>query len=581
MKNIKNKISILLLGSAILLTTTGCNEDEFLTQVNPNAATSEIFWETEGHFKSGLTAAYGALQLQNISGGDMSRELIRGDETGTETWYGEHQSFRNLTYNDETPYIKNKWNNLYTGIFRSNQVIARINDSKVNLASFSENSKQQIEAQARFLRAFFYFELVHNYGKAIIQKIDPVTKEDYNQPFSSMEDITDTVIIPDLKFAQENLPLLWEQEDDEARVTSGSATSLLGKVYLYNKSWSLAETEFKKVIDSKTYNLMPNIMDNFSKENEFNNESVFEVNYSSEIAPGVRGGDFGKGSEASTMGDQVGQLSFGGFNTVMPTYYIHELFVYDEVDTENPINDGNEQSKRMTASIAPSNGEGLYYGLPFQERAGWGFGQSAYIKKHSNWLNDTAEDNNNRSGINFRHIRYSDVLLMYAEAVLENSGDFNTAIQYIDMIRTRAGVKTLRKYMDENGGSFPQFHISKQVTGLDHPLVAANTASVRKHLQRVERPLELCFEGHRWKDLTRWGIVKEVFDDLKKDEDWRIENKDTVLKVSDKIGGIAPLFIDERVRPDFSLASVNYVASQHNYLPIPSQEIQNNQQLQN
>ncbi|MGY6649797.1 RagB/SusD family nutrient uptake outer membrane protein [Wenyingzhuangia sp. IMCC45574] len=572
-----NKISIILLSSAALLTTS-CNEEEFLTEINPNATTKETFWETKDQFNSGLASAYGAAQLQNISGGELANEFQRSDEGGTESWYGIHASFRNLTYNDASPYVTGKWNNLYTGIFRTNQVIARIaDDSKVNESTFGDNERAYIEGQARFLRAFYYFELVHTYGKGIIQVIDPQGEADYNQPMSTLEEITNSIIIPDLQFAQENLPLTWS-EDEKARVTSGSASSLLGKVYLYDEQWTAAAAEFKKVIDSGVYALTPNIIDNFSKENEFNQESIFEVNYSSEIAPGVPGGNFGQGSEASTMGRQVGQLSFGGYNTVLVTYFLHELFVNDEVDNNNIVNDGNAQSKRMTASIVPINGEGLYYGLPINEKPGWAYGQSAYIKKHANWLNDSAEDNNNRSGINFRHIRYADVLLMYAEAILNDTGDFSSAITYIDQIRARAGVKTIQQYLDDNAGQFPQLHISSQVTGTPHPLVTPSKETILTHIQRVERPLELCYEGHRWKDLVRWGIVREVFDDLKSDEDWRFANEASL----DLTGpGIAPLFIAERIRPDFSLAAANYNSSQHDYFPIPIQETQANQELQN
>ncbi|MEL7343168.1 MAG: RagB/SusD family nutrient uptake outer membrane protein, partial [Bacteroidota bacterium] len=174
--------------------------------------------------------------------------------------------------------------------------------------------------------------------------------------------------------------------------------------------------------------------------------------------------------------------------------------------------------------------------------------------------------------INFRHIRLADVYLMYAEAVLMASGDMMTAVTYIDMVRSRAGVKTLQQYMDENGGMVPQLHVSVQVHG-SQPIVSLSVEHLMTHLQRVERPLELSFEGHRWKDLVRWGIVEEVFTELRADEEWR-ENWQGLLNVAGI--GVSPLWIRERVRPDFLLAAQNYTPERHNYLPIPTQEVQTN-----
>ncbi|MEM8899934.1 MAG: RagB/SusD family nutrient uptake outer membrane protein, partial [Bacteroidota bacterium] len=555
---------------------SSCNEDDFLELTNPNAITTDTFWKTEKQFNSGLTTVYGALQFQNISGGQLVYEMAMGDIAGTESWY-RPTAFRNLTYNDGTYYVTDKWNELYVGIFRANQVIQNIQD--IEETEFIQYTKGQIEGQARFLRAFFYFQAAYTYGGAVIHTQVAETDEDLAKSFSTIEEVVNTVIIPDLEFARENLPEVWEGKD-LGRVSRGSATSLLGKVYLYDQAWSQAAALFKEVIDSDIYSLTPDIMDNFTHFNEFNSESIFEVSYSEELNPGTNGNavddsPFESGAEATTIATELGQLNYGAFNTLLPSYYLHELYVNDEVDLDNPVNDGNLQSRRMTASIVPLNAEGLYYNLPIGERGGWGFGQSAYVKKHTNWYHKEAEDTNNRSGINFRHIRLADVYLMYAEAVLNATGDVNTALDFIDRVRSRAGVITLRQYMDDNGGKFPQLHISKQVHGTQ-PMVDMSANTLMTHLQKVERPLELSFEGHRWKDMVRWGIVKEVFDELRRDEVWRESNLEN-LQIND--GGVAPLFIVERIRPDFFLSAQNYTPSQHNYLPIPTQELQSNTKL--
>ncbi|TXE13154.1 RagB/SusD family nutrient uptake outer membrane protein [Seonamhaeicola algicola] len=574
---IYNKILSLIFLS--MLAFVSCDESNFLEEINPNAITTETFWQSEKQFNSALTTVYGALQFPSVSGGELQYEFVLGDIAGTESWYRPN-AFRNLTYNDGIYHITDKWDQLYVGIFRANQVIQFIQQADPTV--FNGNAKAEIEGQARFLRAFFYFQLAHTYGGAVIHNEVAEGLEDFNKPFSSIDDVNTTIIIPDLQFAIENLPQTWDNKN-VGRATWGAATSLLGKVHLYDENWPTAATLFKQVIDSDVYALTRDITDNFWHENEFNEESIFEVNYSFDIAPGVPGSvvddnAFESGAESTAMATAVGQLNFGAFNTVLPSYNLHEMLVNDEVDPNNPINDGNLESRRMNATIAPSNFEGLYYQLPQGEPRGWGFGQSAYVKKHSNWYHLPAEPALSRSGINFRHIRYADVLLMYAEAIINASGDYATAIEYIDMVRKRAGVYTLQQYMDMNGGMFPQLHISKQVHGTQ-PLVPANAQTVLTHIQRVERTVELCFEGHRWKDLVRWGIVKEVFDELRADEIWRENNKDTVLQVGN--GGVEPLFINERIRPDFFLASQNYNPLQHNYFPIPNGEVQTNDGLNN
>ncbi|TRX59967.1 RagB/SusD family nutrient uptake outer membrane protein [Fulvivirga sp. M361] len=570
MKNLK----LYLLFILSVITATGCDEEDFLDETNPNAITTDTFWENAAQFNAGLNTVYGALQFGSISGSGLVFEMILGDIGGTESWYRPF-AFRNLTYTDAQEHVRLKWNDLYVGIFRANQVIQFINENEVS--DFRERQREQIEAQARFLRAFFYFQLAHTYGGAVIHTEISVEAADFKKPFSDIATVNSEIITPDLEFAIANLPRQWEGSN-VGRVTWGAAVSLLGKVHLYDENWSEAAGRFKEVIDANIYSLVPNVMDNYTDENEFNAESIFEVNFSSTLKPGINGNavddsPWESGAEATTIATAMGQLSFGAFNTLLPSYYLHELFVFDEMDPSNAGNFGLTQSQRMGASIVPTNGDGLYYQLPIGERGGWAFGQSAYIKKHSNWYQWSSEDPNNRSGINFRHIRLADVYLMYAEAILQASGDaaVTEAMSYIDRVRARAGVITLDQYRNDNAGQIPELHISVQVHG-PRTFTNPTAETVLTHIMKVERPVELCFEGHRWKDLVRWGMVKEQFDALRADEKWREDNFDT-------IEGEEPLLVVERIRPDFILSSQNYSPDVHNYFPIPTGEKQINDQL--
>ncbi|WP_246615856.1 RagB/SusD family nutrient uptake outer membrane protein [Aquimarina litoralis] len=577
----KHKLNTYITLIFSILMLSGCDLDV----ENSNAVTEETFWRTSSDFNAALNTVYGALQFQGVSGSGLAFEMLLGDEAGTEDFYRQIE-FATLSFGDASEQVVDKWNQLYIGIFRANQVLEQL---PINMDVFDDPEEAvAIEAQARFLRAFYHFQVAHTYGGAVIRTIVPVGDE-INAPLSSIEEVTNQVIIPDLIFAKENLPETWPSAE-LGRITWGAATALLGKTYLYSEQWEQAANEFREVIDSNLYSLAPNNLDNFSHLTEFNTESILETPYSTEFNPGANGNivdnnTFETGAEASGIARSMGQLQFGAFNVVLPTYYLHELFVRDEIDPNNPINDGNTQSKRMGASIVPVNGDGLYYGLPINDRPGWVFGQSSYTKKYSNWYHLENEDGNDRSEINFRHIRLADVYLMYAEAVLEASNDFDMAIEFIDRVRRRAGVITLSQYITDNGG-FPQFHISEEVNGAQ-PFVAPSAETVMTHLRRVERPLELCFEGHRWKDLVRWGIAGDVLNELLQDETWRIQNQTGILdvivdpNVPGSGAGVAPLFIREKVRPDFGQASQNYNSAIHDYFPIPALELQTNDQIGN
>ncbi|WP_373400023.1 RagB/SusD family nutrient uptake outer membrane protein [Algoriphagus halophilus] len=214
----KLKIYKRTLASASLcaMLLTGCGQD-FLEETNPNAITTDTFWETSSQFQSALATVYGATQFQAISGGGLVNEMILGDIGGTEAWY-RPTAYRNLTYNDASDQVTDKWNQLYIGIFRANQVINQIQEADPSI--FLANEKEIIEAEARFLRAFFYFQLATTYGQAVIRTTVPVSDADFNTPPSPKEEIFTTVVMPDLEFAKTHLPKIWDDKN-KGRVTWG------------------------------------------------------------------------------------------------------------------------------------------------------------------------------------------------------------------------------------------------------------------------------------------------------------------------------------------------------------------------
>lgn len=589
------KYTILLL---LAIVYTGCEED-LLEQVNPNALTDGSFWQTEEDFEMATNALYSSLQLPAICGETFTKDMQRSDLLGTESWYD--ISFTQLKWNDATPYVEERWSQLYVGIFRANQILHYLESADF----FTEEEKNTIAAQARFLRGYNYFWLAYGYNGAIIHDKMASSAQEMSKAFSSKEDVINTMVIPDMEFARENLPKQWTSTNDIGRYTWGAATAMLGKTYLYQKDWGNTKKYLGEIIaeaeSTGLYALVPDFMDNFTVDNEFNSESVLEVAFSDNFKVGANGSnhDEADGSEATSIASQFTSIHAGGWNTCLPTYWCQELFVSaDEMDTSNPINNGKERSQRTYATIAVEFADGEYYlapltpytdenGVLHKSKANFNYGQSAKVKKWTQWDRVESEKTgteNRRTGINFRLIRYADILLMYAEAVLEESADVATAIKYIDQVRSRAGVIKLQSYMDLNGGQIPRLDISNFANERTaYQMVAANKENVLRHLRMVERVLELAFEGHRWYDLVRWGMVKNVFE-----KHWGEEQK--LRELLCEPGGITipsttpktyPLYLNERVRPDFEIPSNTYNSSYHDYLPVPSIEIQTNDLFDN
>ncbi|WP_075602392.1 RagB/SusD family nutrient uptake outer membrane protein [Saccharicrinis aurantiacus] len=607
------KIIKYTLGVALAVSLLSSCEDKLLDQDNPNAITTDTFWQSESDFEKAQNALYSSLQFNNVCGGGTVPPMSRSDFGSGETWMGTYP-WNNIIWNDATEYVERRWSELYIGVFRANQILHYIQD----VDFYTEDEKNLIIAQARFLRALNYFWIVNDYGTAVIHEVLPIVEEDMHKPLSTMEEVYNVIIKPDLEFAMQHLPVQWGDKGDTGRFTWGAATALLGKAYLYNKEWEKAAAHFKLVIDKAdnegVYHLVDNFMDNFTDDNEFNSESILEVSYSDNYKEGVIGDrtdDVGDvtGAEAQTWANFLASIHVGGYNSLMPTYWLQELFVSgDEMDSTNPINNGRFVSSRSYATIVAlaekgdDNNWGVdgerYYNAPLldtedtedakgeKSKANFAYGQGSKVRKYINWHKKDDEDplTKARSGINIRLIRLADVYLMYAEAILEGTGNTAEALKYIDKVRARAGVVSLQSYLDANGQTFPKLDKVKFANGLsDYEYVTMNSDNLLHHIRMVERPLELAFEGHRWYDLVRWGITSEVFN-TRLDEENNIKTvlgvPDGTIDIPKENWRIEPLYLTERVRPSYGEAAANYSSEFHDYLPVPAIEKQSNQALQ-
>ena len=524
------KFFLIILSSGILFTSC----DDFLDEQNPNTITDKTFWVSEDDFTKGLMAAYNSLQSSNVmGGGNATTGHVKSDIVTPNPWGSTQLEIHNHYTSDVNSFVSGKWHQLYTGIFRANQVLEHLQE-----VDLPESFEVNIEAEARFLRGVFYFWLASNYnnGSIIIHTSIPKNTEDYYKPLSSKDEVYD-FIIEDLKYAQDNLPTSRTTEQ-LGRATWGAATAKLGKLYLYEGMFAEARIEFKKIIDSELYSLTPEISWNFDLEHEWNSESIFEVNFTLATNP----------VQSTSRASSIAPQEAGGGRSIEAAYNFIQLCKSDPIDPADPRNAGQTYSIRALATICFKGDNQIFYQRPTLDFP-FIVDQEAHIKKFQNWT-WPEERSDGRSGINEKVIRLADVYLMYAETVLQTTGDVTEAIYYVNKVRQRSGVLQLNE--------------------LDY-----DVNSLLTHIMRIERPLELFAEGHmiRWQDIKRWGIVEEVLEELSQIQyrafpDWLREA--TPDDLSDPTADIRVQFVE---------AYENYNPEQDNYFPIPYQETITNEQI--
>jgi hypothetical protein len=449
----KKIILQLIILSAVVVATQGCKK--YLDVDPPYSQDAENFFETPEDYDRALTGAYDLLQSSFLSlwiGEIASDNSIAGGESVNDS-QGLHQ-IDLMNHGGVNVELRNilRWN--YAGVTRANYIM----ENKDNI-EFS--GKEKILAETRFLRAYYYFELVKFFGDVplIIDKrigIDEATQIE-RSPKSEVYAQIET----DLKYAAGILdPIATVQ----GRATKGAALSLLGKVYLYQNKYADAAATFDEVIASNAYSLVANYGDLFQVNNENSSESVFSVQYS-----GLEGGSYGcliclEGNAApgfQGIRQYNGPVYGDGNSYNLPTQSLYDAF--SPLDSRR-----NHSILDIDAFIAAQpNPETISYAIGAGGHTG--FYNNKYIKR----LGELGlPDNDLTSPLNYMAIRYSDVLLMAAEAHYLN-GNTSLAQQLVNQVRGRAGVQG----------------------------VSVNSINVIYK----ERRYEFAGEGHRFFDLVRTG----------------------------------------------------------------------------
>ncbi|TLV03501.1 RagB/SusD family nutrient uptake outer membrane protein [Dyadobacter luticola] len=442
-KHIKTAVALVILAFA------GTSCDDFLESKPISQIGETDFFKTESDFGQAVVGAYSAFSQVYSGNGyypllvdlraDNTSELVAG-ASGNDAKRNIDE-FRETTDNE---HLTAFWQNSYTLIARANSILSRIDGSTVG-----DELKKQYTGESLTLRALAYFNLVRLYG-GVPLVTEPVTDIDasYKVGRASVQEVY-AQIESDLTKAEGLVPVSYG-ETGVGRATKGVAQSLLGQVYLTQKKYAEAAAEFKKVVTSGTYSLLPVYADIFKAGQQGNPEAIWQSQY--------KGSSNGLGSNlpnhfAPTGSEGITIPTGGAYGFNQPTDDIAAAYSKGDVRRNN-IADGYTQDGAFVAA--------KYVRGYVDRETGSGYADS---------------------GADWYVIRYADILLYYAEALNEvNKGPVADAYAAINQVRKRAGLADL--------------------AGLTYDTFKAAVYNE----ERLESP----FEGHRWFDLLRTGRAMEV-----------------------------------------------------------------------
>lgn len=448
----------------ILLFTVSC--EGFLDREPLDQITTESFYQNEADAERAVLAIYSTMMDVEWTGKGWMVSEIPSDNTQPGGTDPDFTPIDNFTVSSDNIPIANYWAIHYKQIAFANTAIERIEQMDA-----SEQVKNTFIAEARFLRAFAYFDLVRIYGDVPLITKAAKFGEDFNVARTPTEQVYEQ-IIADLLFAGDFLPINWTGTN-LGRATKGAAWAYLSKVHLTNRDFLSARNFAKQVIDLNVYQLMENFADNFELSSSDNNaESIFQVQYTGCGAFGTGNAQqaffapWGEGitKDRDGWGSQIPtgpQLSNPG-TTILDAYSPEDL-------RKNPT--------IMTANVfyPTVNASDGGYTYP----AGGASATTGNIKKYvvGSGPNICFMSTPQNSHL----MRYADVLLTYAESIMEIEGGVSSnteALAAFNAVRTRAGLEALE--------------------------------IINKEILLEERRLEFAFEGKRWFDLLRSGKAIEI-----------------------------------------------------------------------
>ncbi|WP_442587731.1 RagB/SusD family nutrient uptake outer membrane protein [Pedobacter sp. AW31-3R] len=465
---------ILTCAAFALLTFNSCQK-EFLDRNPLNSVSNEIFWNSEADVQTALAGVYSRLQ-QNFLG--YERVYLDALSDNAFAFQNTNQnSLLELTTGSISPGIGGALNNMLSSPYRAITSCNYFLDN-VDKAPVNESQKNLYKAEVRFIRAFAYFDLVQSFGGVPINKTYPNTVDEVKIPKSTKEEVY-AFIREDLDFAIANLP----DEKYNGHVVKGSAQGIKARVLITEQKWTEAVSLLREIMTAGKFALSNNYAALFKTSGQSNAAVNTEIMFSTQyLAP--------TNPQRTSPGAGGMDIELGWFSLIQP--YKDLVDDYEMTDGKttatsplyNPLQPYANRDPRLDLTVK----------LPDEVwrnslNVAWtgfiipstGFLMEKYVDLSrapftSNTATSTDQD--------YIHLRYADVLLMYAEAQNESGGPDPSVYKALNDVRGRTGIGM--PVVDES---------------------AYNTQEKLRNYIRHERRIEFALEGQRYNDLKRWNIA--------------------------------------------------------------------------
>ncbi len=428
------EIRHILVIAALSLGMASCGE-KFFEQYPSNSITEGNFYQTDDDFNQGVYACYAKLKTE--MGFHLNELGYRSDENVLESMAVSTQDRYDIDHFAEVSsngILENVWNAWYNGVYRCNDVMDHMAGKEEVLPNYGK-----YRGECLFIRSWYYFNLYRVFGTVPVARNVVAPTEAKLIPRCTEQEMYE-LLTGDLKEAASLLPETPGAE--KARVAKIAAWTLLAKVELTFGKYAEAKTALEEAMKFGSYGLMDNTAAVFSVGNKMNKEIIFALYYN-------KTNDNGHGYWYSTSTNVMADI-----NNPTPEFKA----TYAAEDNRLPLIGSYEKKT-----------DKLY----------------AMLK----WNDDYDAVYTTHVGNDFPHLRYADVVLMYAEAIALGDKNIGGALEYLNKTRTRAGLAEL--------------------TSADVPSEAAFIKELA-----AERGREFALEGQRWFDLVRLGLAVEHFRSL-------------------------------------------------------------------